>query len=159
MADKANEVSIGAARVAVAAHTASLMIEGDADIQVWHLLVSLHEYCAAEGINFDEAIAEVREFLSSEGAGHFPAWEAFTAAKNSARQAALPTDLAVSHETLEQELLEAKGRLYGLLLQKGSNNRTGTEINLAFELSRDDQVQSFLQSNLRPNDRLNGALQ
>lgn len=52
---------------------------------------------------------------------------------------------------MEQELLEAKGRLYGLLLRKGSANWTETEINLAYELSRDEQVQSFLQANLRPN--------
>lgn len=52
---------------------------------------------------------------------------------------------------MEQELLEAKSRLYGLLLKKGSATWTDAEVNLAYELSRDEQVQSFLQANIRPN--------
>ena len=50
-----------------------------------------------------------------------------------------------------QELLAAKGRLYGLLLRKGSTNWTDSEINLAYELAQDEQIQSFLQANLQPN--------
>lgn len=52
---------------------------------------------------------------------------------------------------MEQELFEAKCHLYGLLLKKGSANWTETETNLAYKLSRDEQVQSYLQANLRPN--------
>jgi hypothetical protein len=51
----------------------------------------------------------------------------------------------------EQELLEAKSRLYGLLLQKGSDNWTAAEIDIAFHLSMDPQIQAFLQANLRPD--------
>lgn len=51
---------------------------------------------------------------------------------------------------MEQELLEAKCRLYGLLLQKGSDNWTAAEVDIAFHLSIDQQVQQYLQENLRP---------
>lgn len=82
MADKANEKSMEAARVALAAHTGHLMIDGDAGIQVWHLLVSLHEYCAANDIDLEDEMVEVRMFLTTEGRGQFPAWDAFAAAKS-----------------------------------------------------------------------------
>lgn len=53
--------------------------------------------------------------------------------------------------SVEQELLEAKCHLYGLLLKKGGADWTGAEINLAYELSQDEQVQLYLRANLRPN--------
>lgn len=51
---------------------------------------------------------------------------------------------------MEHELLEAKGRLYGLLLQKGSANWTDAETDIAYSLSIDEQIQAHLQANLRP---------
>lgn len=51
---------------------------------------------------------------------------------------------------MSQELIDAKLQLYGLLLKKGSDNWTAAEIDIAFHLSMDEQVQSFLQANLKP---------
>lgn len=45
---------------------------------------------------------------------------------------------------MENELLQAKLRLYSLLLKKGTGNMTERELNLAFELSQDEQVQSYV---------------
>lgn len=53
---------------------------------------------------------------------------------------------------MEQELLEAKGRLYGLLLKKGSANWTAAEIDIAYFLSIDKQIQAHLKANLRPSN-------
>lgn len=52
---------------------------------------------------------------------------------------------------MEQELLDAKKRLYGLLLAKGSANWTAAEIDMAYALSVDEQIQAHLQANLQPS--------
>ena len=44
-------------------------------------------------------------------------------------------------ETLRR--IEAKRELYSILLRK--ENKTDAEINIAYELSKDDEIQSFLQ--------------
>ena len=51
---------------------------------------------------------------------------------------------------MEQELFEAKARLYGLLLKKGGTKWTADEIDIAYHLSMDKQIQAHLQANLRP---------
>jgi len=61
-----NNPSVTAAERAIAAHQASLGIDGDDSIQVWHLLESLHEYCAARGIDLDEELASVKEHIASD---------------------------------------------------------------------------------------------
>jgi hypothetical protein len=51
--------AIIAARTALAAHTASLGIEGDLEVQIWHLLHSLLDLCDAEAIDLDNLLADV----------------------------------------------------------------------------------------------------
>lgn len=72
---EANQASVDAAAAALKTHEDALNLEGDPSIQVWHLLVSLHEYCAAKGIDFNERLLDVREELAS-GVFSSPAWEA-----------------------------------------------------------------------------------
>ena len=47
-------------------------------------------------------------------------------------------------ETLRR--IEAKRELYSILLRK--ENKTDAEINIAYELSKDDEIQSFLQDRI-----------
>ena len=89
MSEVVNERSLSAAQAALDAHRNALGIEGDASIQLWHLLVSLHEYCAANKMDFDAELAEVREGLVS-GELDVPAWEAFSAAKGKSGQTRPP---------------------------------------------------------------------
>lgn len=58
-----NRPSVNAARAAVDAHGDALGIEGDASIQMMHLLASLHEYCAVNVIDFDDVLAAARTEL------------------------------------------------------------------------------------------------
>lgn len=61
----ANQPSVQAAEAALKAHENALGIDGGVNIQVWHLLVSLHEYCAARGVDFDTELAEVKNGIAS----------------------------------------------------------------------------------------------
>lgn len=60
-----NVPSVEAAQAALKAHETALGIEGDASIQVYHLLLSLREFCAANGVDFDKELAEVNQLLAS----------------------------------------------------------------------------------------------
>lgn len=60
-----NRPSVQAAEAALKAHETALGIEGDASIQVWHLLVSLHAYCAEHGVDFDQELREVKKDIAS----------------------------------------------------------------------------------------------
>lgn len=55
-----NLVSVAAAATAVTAHSDALGIEGDEQIQLWHLVASLHEFAAAQGLNLADIINDVR---------------------------------------------------------------------------------------------------
>lgn len=68
-----NQASCEAAAKAVQTHTDKLGIEGDPETQVWHLLVSLHEYCAVNGIDLDAQFADVRQQIVS-GQVQSPKW-------------------------------------------------------------------------------------
>lgn len=63
--EERKQPSLEAAQAALKAHGTALGIEGDASIQVWHLLVSLKEFCAASGVDFDKELAEVNESIAS----------------------------------------------------------------------------------------------
>lgn len=70
-----NEKAYEAAARAVDKHTDYLGIEGDREIQVWHLLASLHEFCAVNGVDLDAQIADVRKQIMT-GEIQSPAWVA-----------------------------------------------------------------------------------
>ena len=66
MNERVNQQSVTAAERALAAHAEALGgIEGDASIQVWHLLASLQEYCVANAVDLDTELRQVRESLSN----------------------------------------------------------------------------------------------
>ncbi|WP_370677620.1 hypothetical protein [Pleomorphomonas sp. PLEO] len=56
-------------RQAIAQHTEAARIddEGSADIGLFHLLVSLIEFCDAERIDFDEQVSAVRQHFVEFG--------------------------------------------------------------------------------------------
>lgn len=60
-----SKLSIDAASMAVDVHRQRLGIDGDASVQVWQLLVSLQEYCAANDVDIDEVLADVRKQIAS----------------------------------------------------------------------------------------------
>jgi len=55
------------AEVAIEAHRLTLGIEGDKEIQLWHLLVSLLDYCEANAINFDANLSGAKHYRSERG--------------------------------------------------------------------------------------------
>jgi hypothetical protein len=57
---KCNERAVAAGEAAVVAHTQNLGIVGGQSVQLWHALASLLEWSAANGIDFDEALEDVR---------------------------------------------------------------------------------------------------
>lgn len=67
--------SIEAAGAALKAHESAMGIEGDADIQLWQLLASLLEHCAARGLDFDKTLSEVKESIAA-GEIELPAYVA-----------------------------------------------------------------------------------
>jgi len=69
-----NQRSLDGAQKALAAHTEWLLLEGGPDVQLWHLLISLQEYCGANGIDFNEQLNSTREQLS-DGEIVSPAWK------------------------------------------------------------------------------------
>lgn len=70
-----NELSVIAAEKALAAHAEALNgIEGNASVQVWHLLASLQEFCAVKGVDLDAELRELREGIS-RGELNLPASE------------------------------------------------------------------------------------
>lgn len=66
---------VNAADAAVIAHKEALLIEGDAEIQVYHLLASLRELCARKGLDLDAIHQEVRDAVVS-GEIESPLWKA-----------------------------------------------------------------------------------
>lgn len=70
-----NEKSVAAASAAISAHANALGIEGDPSIQLWHLIASLSEWAAVNGISVE---AELREFQETLDGGELdlPAAEA-----------------------------------------------------------------------------------
>lgn len=56
----ANLASVGAASAAILEHTNALGIEGDERTQLWHLVASLHEFAAAQGISLANVVEDVR---------------------------------------------------------------------------------------------------
>jgi hypothetical protein len=75
--------SLDAAAAALKAHEEALKIVGDPDVQLWHLLASLHEWSAVNGVDFD---AELRNMQSELHAGELglPAAEAAHRARSAA---------------------------------------------------------------------------
>lgn len=65
LVDEANARSLSAAGDALLAHKGTLQIEGDAVTQVYHLIASLFEWCAVEGIDFEATLSEVRGEIAS----------------------------------------------------------------------------------------------
>ncbi|WP_429481897.1 hypothetical protein [Paraburkholderia youngii] len=65
---------IAAAAKAIDAHHAALLIEGDESIQLYHLLASLHEYCASKRVDLDAVFKQVREDIES-GDVQSPLWK------------------------------------------------------------------------------------
>ena len=59
-----NSASVGAAEKSLEAHRSALMLEGDDAIQLWQLLVSLREWAAASGVDFDEELRSVDEAVA-----------------------------------------------------------------------------------------------
>jgi len=68
-----NEKAYEAAARAVDKHTDHLGIEGEPSVQIWHLLASMHEYCAMNGVDLDAQLADVRQQITS-GDIQSPAW-------------------------------------------------------------------------------------
>lgn len=72
--------SVEAACAAVDAHQGKLGCDGERDMQLWHLLASLHEWCAVYGVNFDDVL---KDFKASFHAGEvalpaaFAGWRDF----------------------------------------------------------------------------------
>ena len=58
-----NEKSVNAATAALAAHASALGIEGDASIQLWHLMASLSEWAAVNGVSVEAELNEFNETL------------------------------------------------------------------------------------------------
>lgn len=58
-----NEKSVTAAAAALAAHASALGIEGDASIQMWHLMASLSEWAAVNGVSVEAELNEFNETL------------------------------------------------------------------------------------------------
>lgn len=76
-----NAKTIQAAEAALRAHDDALGgIEGDTACRVWHLLASLQEYCAQQGVDLDNELQEVREGILS-GELSLPASEAVLRSK------------------------------------------------------------------------------
>lgn len=50
--------SVAAATKAIEAHGNALLIEGDAGIQVWHLIISLRHYALLHQLDLPEIIAD-----------------------------------------------------------------------------------------------------
>lgn len=74
-----NTKSVKAAQAALDAHEVTLGIEGGNECQVRHLLVSLHEFCGANQIDFDLVLSEVKEAVTS--GEEALAWKKFAADK------------------------------------------------------------------------------
>ena len=58
-----NEKSVAAANAALNAHASALGIEGDASIQLWHLIASLSEWAAVNGVSVEAELKEFNETL------------------------------------------------------------------------------------------------
>lgn len=56
-----------AAEDAIKAHTKSMRIEGDMQIQAWHLVLSLREFCAVNAISFDELLSDTQRYIIDFG--------------------------------------------------------------------------------------------
>lgn len=76
--------SVDAGQAAIDVHQKTLMCDGDASVQLWHLLASLHEWCAVQGVDFDQ---ELKDFKSTFAAGelNLPAAQAALQAKSTAQ--------------------------------------------------------------------------
>ena len=66
---------VNAAEAAIKAHKEALLIEGNDEIQVYHLLASLREHCARKGLDLDAIHQEVRDAVVS-GEIQSPLWKA-----------------------------------------------------------------------------------
>jgi len=65
--------SVAAATAAIKEHANALGIEGDSAIQIWHLVASLQEYCAANAVDLDAQLADVRKKIAA-GEIESPLW-------------------------------------------------------------------------------------
>ena len=56
-------IGVEAAEAAIRLHAEKLKIddEGDAELGLWHLLDSLHDYAEAKGLDFGEVLRSVEE--------------------------------------------------------------------------------------------------
>lgn len=58
--------AIAAAQAAIDTHSQRYCLEpSDADVQVWHLVASLMEWCDDAQINFDEIVSQCRDEYGS----------------------------------------------------------------------------------------------
>ena len=57
-------------------------------------------------------------------------------------------NIGVTVEFKNEEIFQAKLRLYNLLLKKDTKKLTDAEIKVMYELSKDHQIQDFLESKL-----------
>lgn len=62
---RSNEKYVSAAAAAIEAHANSLGIEGDASIQLWHLIASLSEWAAVNGVSIESELKEFNETLDN----------------------------------------------------------------------------------------------
>jgi hypothetical protein len=59
--------SLDWARGAITAHKDVAGLEGDDEVQIWHLLVSLIVFCQVQGIDFDATVAAAKMHVESDG--------------------------------------------------------------------------------------------
>jgi hypothetical protein len=88
----ATQRAMAAIQHALSTHKQALFLEGDTETQIWHLLLSLSEFCAFKGIDLDAVLVEVRETMLS-GELAIPAWEAW--ADTQVKAGRLPTVLPI----------------------------------------------------------------
>lgn len=68
-----NETFVAAAGHVLDLHAEMLGQEGNTETLLRHLLVSLNELCAAQGVDFERVLQESRHTVQTDAA-HSPAW-------------------------------------------------------------------------------------
>jgi hypothetical protein len=56
---------------------------------------------------------------------------------------------------MDETILLAKRHLYSLLLKKGVDNLTDSEIDMMYAFSKDEQIQNFLNEKLKDENQNN----
>lgn len=63
--DQVTERGVEAAEKAMEAHTVFLGIEGDSEVQFWHLMGSMLEWSVRNGVSIDSVLAQAKEELAA----------------------------------------------------------------------------------------------